>query len=120
MLLPVLPFINDTEENILGVVRLAAQAGAKWVYAYSGFGVTLRQNQRLWFFDRLDEEFPGMTARYIERFGDSYQCSSPDSDRLMPIFRAECARLGLLCEMRDINAAIRAGSPPQGEQLSLF
>lgn len=62
LLMPILPFINDTPENIRAVVRRAADAGASWIYAGPGFGVTLRDNQREYFYDRLDEAFPACAA----------------------------------------------------------
>lgn len=62
LLMPVLPFINDTKENILGIVRLAKENGAKFVYP--DFGVTLRSNQQIYFYERLDELFPGMSEKY--------------------------------------------------------
>ena len=120
LLMPILPFINDTEENILTVTQMAADAGAQWVFAWGGFGVTLRQNQRQWFYDRLDEQFPGVKARYIARFGESYECLSPESESLFDLFCERCESLGLLWRMEDIVAKIRAAQPQPPTQTSIF
>lgn len=111
LLMPTLPFINDDEQNIRDIVRLAAQSGAKWVYhgEGSGFGVTLRQNQRTYFYDRLDALFPGMKEKYVRAFGDSYACYSPNSVVLYEAFKEECGQYGLLYEMDDIIKLTRRG-----------
>jgi DNA repair photolyase len=119
LLMPILPFINDTPENIRAVVRRAADAGASWIYAGPGFGVTLRDNQREYFYDRLDEAFPGLRRRYAETFGLRYACVSPRHKELWALFTAECRAAGLLWRMKDIAARIREGYGPQ-EQLTLF
>ncbi|MBR1586252.1 MAG: radical SAM protein [Clostridia bacterium] len=118
LLSPVLPFINDTEENIRAIVSRAADAGCRWVYAEMAFGVTLRQNQRLYFYDRLDEAFPGLKQRYIRQYGDQYACYSPDTRRLWQAFASACEARGLLYRMEDISAMLKA--PYQATQLSLF
>jgi DNA repair photolyase len=119
LLMPTLPFINDDEPNIREIVRMAAKAGAKWVYhGEDGFGVTLRQNQRAYFYDRLDALFPGVKDKYVRAFGDSYGCMSPNSAVLHRAFQEECEKYGLLYRMSDIVKRIRDGY--QKEQLSLF
>ena len=102
LLMPILPFINDTPENILGIVRKTAEAGAKWIYCGSGFGVTLRTNQREHFYNMADKYFPGVSEKYRPLFGNSYACYSPHSAELYKIFRAECIKFGIIYEMRDI------------------
>lgn len=116
LLMPVLPFIEDEPANIAGIVRLAAECGAKFIYP--AFGVTLRQNQRDYFFERLDESFPGIKQKYVSQFGNSYRCSSPRARELMSIFRKECETYGLLFEMSDIINAYRRGY--ENSQLSFF
>ena len=69
LLMPILPFINDTEENIINIVKLAKHNGAKFIYP--AFGVTLRTNQRDYFFKILDKNFPGIKEKYIKSFGNS-------------------------------------------------
>ncbi len=118
LLMPVLPFLEDNEENILGIVRQAHQNGARFVYP--SFGVTLRQNQRDWFYQKLDEQFPSrhLKEQYIRQYGDTYACGSPRAKELYPLFAAECEHLHLLYKMRDIVSAYKQGYEPA--QLSLF
>lgn len=116
LLMPILPFINDTPENILSIVSQAHEAHAR--YIYPAFGVTLRQNQREYFFDRLDEDFPGMKEQYLRYFGDAYSCESPRRGELNTIFTAECKKRGILYKMDDISKYIRKGY--DREQMSLF
>ena len=120
LLMPILPFINDTEENILNIVRMAHVCGAKFVLSYYGMGVTLRQNQRDYFYEQLDKLFEGqyLKEKYIKTFQNKYACSSPNARRLSYVFRTECKKLGLLYKMQDIISAYKSG---YGErQLSLF
>lgn len=118
LLMPILPFLNDTPENIEAVVRQAARAGARWVFPGYGFGVTLRQNQRDYFYERLDEDFPGLRERYLRAFGDRYFCRSPQARALGTAFRRACREEGLVYRMEDITARIREGY--ETEQLRLF
>ena len=78
---------------------------------YPVFGVTLRQNQRAYFLDRLDELFPGagLRARYVRQFGTQYECRSPRARELWQAFTGECRATGLLYGMQDIVAAYRQG-----------
>lgn len=113
---PLLPFVNDTEENVKAIVEAAAENGAKFVSPY--FGVTLRQNQRSYFLERIDNLFPGVKEKYISTFGYSYQCITPNYKHLKEIFIKECNQYGLLYKMSDIREAIL--EPYKEEQLSLF
>lgn len=116
LLMPILPFINDTEENIISIVRLAKENGAKFIYP--AFGVTLRSNQRDYFFKMLDKSFPGIKEKYIKTFGNNYMCNSPNARKLYNTFAKECKRLGLLYKMNDIINGYKEGY--NNEQLSLF
>ncbi len=118
LLMPVLPFIEDNEENVLAIVRQAHRSGARFIYP--AFGVTLRQNQRDWYYKKLEEQFPnsGLKEKYIRRYGEFYQCSSPNARALWHIFKTECDRLGLLYNMRDIVSTYKQGYG--NSQLSLF
>jgi DNA repair photolyase len=118
LLMPILPFINDTAENILAIVRYARESGARWIYAHRGFGVTLRQNQRAYFLERLDESFPGARRQYEDAFGDRYECRTPDNKALWSAFVSECERGGIYYRMDDIIREIRSGYGH--EQIGLF
>lgn len=117
-MMPVLPFIEDSEENIMKIVRTAHECGVRCIYP--AFGMTLRSNQREYYFNKLDKLFPEqkLRERYIRTFGERYTCTSPKAKRLWNIFSAECERLGILYDMRDIISAYKRG---YGDlQLSFF
>ncbi|MBP8639703.1 MAG: radical SAM protein [Oscillospiraceae bacterium] len=116
LLMPVLPFIEDNEENIRGIINLARKNGAAFIYP--AFGVTLRQNQRDWFFAQLDELFPSVKEKYVESFGSAYECRSPNSKKLWSVFQRECDEAGIIYRMNDIIDAYKKGYG--AEQLSLF
>lgn len=116
LLMPVLPFLEDNEENIGEIVRLAHENGAKFIFP--AFGVTLRHNQRDWYYKKLDEKFPGIKQKYIEEFNNSYECRSPKAKLLWQLFKEECDRYGMLYKMKDIINAYKYGY--DSNQLSLF
>ncbi|MTK14166.1 MAG: radical SAM protein [Clostridiaceae bacterium] len=119
LLMPILPFINDNEVNIINIVRKASECGAKFILAY-GMELTLRQNQRDYFYDKVTELFPNsnLAKRYNTTFGNSYECSSSNSKRLWKVFKDECERLGILYKMQDIVAAYKQGY--YSKQISWF
>ncbi len=116
LLMPVLPFLEDHENNISEIIRLAYEHGAKFIYP--AFGVTLRQNQREWYYKKLDEHFPGLKQKYIKQFGNAYECPSPKAKTLLQLFQKECDRLGILYKMTDIIKGYQHGYDDQ--QLTLF
>jgi DNA repair photolyase len=115
---PVLPFINDTEENLLGLLDYCVKARVRGILCF-GFGVTMREGSREYFYSRLDALFPGMKERYIRQFGDDYVCDSPDSSRLTDILRDTCERRGILWRPEEVFAYLQ-NFEPRGRQLSLF
>ena len=108
LLMPILPFINDDEENIIKIIRTAHECGAKFIFAY-GMGLTLRGNQREYFYRNLIKKFPkeNMIAKYKDTFGNKYECASLNHKKLWNIFRNECERLGILYKMEDIVLAYK-------------
>ena len=119
-LCPILPFINDTEENLLGILDYCFKAEVRGIICF-GMGVTLREGDREYFYNRLDAFFPGLKDRYIKAFGNSYSCLSPENARLMAIFRGACRAHGVLCNTDEVFGYIREFEDKQtGEQMSLF
>ncbi len=116
LLMPVLPFLEDNEENIRSIVKQAYENGAKFIFP--SFGVTLRQNQRDWYYKKLDEKFPGIKQKYIQQFGNSYECYSPKAKQLWNIFKEDCEKYGIVYKMSDIIKAYKKGY--EKDQLSLF
>lgn len=105
LLMPILPFINDTPENIQALVRLAGENGARFIYP--AFGVTLRDQQRLYFYDQLDKHFPGIKQEYMKHFGNQYSCASPHAKSLWTTFTRECQRQNILYKMPDIISSYK-------------
>jgi len=116
-LCPVLPFINDTEDNIAGIVRMAAKAGCVGIISF-GMGLTLRDGDREYYYSRLDESFPGLKEEYTRRFGLAYEIPSPNAGRLQRVFETECDRYGLMRDNDDIFRYLH--ELPECEQLTLF
>lgn len=118
LLMPVLPYLEDTEDNVMAVVKRAHETGAKFIYA--AFGMTLRGNQREWYYDRLDELFPGqgLSEKYRKKYGNYYECRSQKAAKLWKLFTAECQKYGILYDMKDIIHAYKKNY--QFSQLSLF
>ncbi|MBQ3011359.1 MAG: radical SAM protein [Oscillospiraceae bacterium] len=115
---PILPFINDTNENLLKILEVCIEAKVKGILCF-GFGVTLRDRNRDYFYKQLDKHFPGMKERYIRSFGDSYVCNSPNHDRLMSLFHRVCEEHRIMHHPDEIFSYLRAFESKQ-EQLSLF
>lgn len=109
LLMPVLPFIEDSRENVGEVIRRAEDAGARFIYP--AFGMTLRGNQRVWYYQKLEELFPGknLVGAYQKRFGEVYECISPQAKKLWEYFGEECQKRGIVYRMRDIISQYKRG-----------
>lgn len=117
MMNPVLPFITDKEENIKELVRLASKAGAKFIHTY--MGMTLRDNQRNYYYEKLDKYFIGLKEKYIKTYKDNYNCMAPNYKWLYKVFTDECKKYGILYNMKDIIKAYKK-EIKQNEQITLF
>ena len=93
-LCPILPFLNDTEENIRAIVGYCADAKVRGILHF-GMGLTLREGNRDYFYAALDRHFPGLKDRYVRTYGNAYELPSPHAARLEQVFRAECDRYGI-------------------------
>ncbi len=114
---PILPFINDTEENILALVDYADRAGCKGILSF-GIGMTLRDGDRQYYYAALDRHFPQLKERYIQRYRDSYELPSPDVRRLWSVFTSACEKAGIEYDTDRIFSYLHEF--PENEQLSLF
>lgn len=108
-MMPVLPFIEDNEENIKGIVKRAHECGVRIIYP--AFGMTLRGNQREHYFAQLNRIFgeSSPVQKYIRQYGNYYECTSPKAKQLWKVFTGECDRYGILYNMRDIIRAYKQG-----------
>lgn len=120
-LTPILPFINDTKENISGLLDICIRAKVRGVITFGGLGLTLRDGDRQYFYRKLDEHFPGMKQRYIRCFGNSYEIPTPENARLMPMIHEACRKHGMISDTNAVFDYLHAyENGPVGEQLSLF
>ena len=94
-LTPILPFINDTEDNIAGILDMCVEAKVYGVICF-GMGLTLREGSREYFYEQLDRLFPGLKEKYIGTYGNQYMMESPNSHRLMKLFHETCERGGMV------------------------
>jgi DNA repair photolyase len=97
-LMPMLPFINDTKENIVAIMKQAKDAGAAYILPM--FGLTLRKGSREYFYRALDDGFTGIREKYESRFGERYECFSPNYKALTDTFKEQCFKLGIDNRMR--------------------
>ena len=115
---PFLPFINDTFENIEGLMEYCVEAEVKGIICF-GIGLTLREGNREYFYQKLDEHFPGLKARYMRTYGSSYEVRSPNHQVLMGYIKKVCEEHDILVDPREVFAYL-ADMPSKTEQLTLF
>lgn len=119
-LCPILPFINDTEENIRGILDYCVRAKVKGIINFD-MGVTLRDGNREYFYKKLDEHFPGLKEKYIRMYGNSYQLSSPNIRQLNMIYKSECIKNGIMCDVNECFEYLNKYEDKySGEQISLI
>lgn len=99
-LCPILPFINDTEENIKGILDYCIEAKVHGIICF-GMGLTLREGNREYFYEKLDQYFPGMKDRYIKKYNFAYQLPSPNNAKLMRIFESTCKSNGIVYDIGE-------------------
>ena len=115
---PILPFINDTKDNIDGILDYCIDAGVKGIICF-GMGVTMRDGNREFFYSALDRHFPGMRERYHKKYGYSYELASDNSNELMRLFIKRCKQHGIMYNVDECFAYLHE-FPEKYEQLSLF
>lgn len=117
---PILPFINDTEENIRGLLDYCVRAGVYGIM-YFGAGLTLRDGNREYFYEQLDKKFPGMKEKYIETYGDAYEVNSPNNQELTRIVTDTCKEHGIVYDREELFRYMREyKNKTTGTQLSIF
>ena len=117
-LTPILPFINDTAENITSIMNECVRTGVKGIIDF-GMGLTLREGDREYYYAALDKHFPGMKQRYIRRYGNSYELPSPDAKELASIVQKICKENGILSTSEDCFSYMRE-LPEKNPQISIF
>ena len=99
-LTPILPFINDTPENVTAILEACAQVKARGIICFD-MGLTLREGDREYYYAALDRHFPGMKERYVRTYGNAYEVPSPRSAELMRLFRDFCREHGMMYRPED-------------------
>ena len=117
-LTPILPFINDTVENIQAILEECARVGVKGIICFD-MGLTLREGDREYYYAALDKHFPGVKHKYIERYGIAYELPSPKAKELMSVFADTCRKYGILYKPKECFAYLN-DFPEKYEQMSLF
>jgi DNA repair photolyase len=124
---PILPFINDTEENIRGILNYCIEAKVYGILCF-GMGMTLHDGDREYYYEKLDLHFPGLKEKYKRKYGNSYELSSNNAKRLMDVFNETCKTHNIVGNMDEIFTYLRtldlsesnAANSKRGAQLSLF
>lgn len=115
---PILPFINDTEENIRGIMDYCVRAGVKGIINF-GMGMTLREGDREYYYAALDRHFPGLREKYQKKFGLAYEIPCDNADRLYAIMKDECKKHGIMLGNDKVFSYLNE-FPQASEQLSIF
>lgn len=115
---PILPFLNDTRENITGILESCMEAGVRGILCFN-MGLTLREGKREYFYARLDRHFPGLKEEYIRTYGNRYEVNSPRNRELMALFHASCEKAGILHDVNGIFTYLHTFEQ-EDPQLSLF
>lgn len=111
-MMPLVPYIEDNEANMRAILNRAKECGARYILA--GFGMTMRDRQRDYYYRKLDEHFPGLRRTYERAYGESYSCPSPRAPRLEHIFRTFCEEHGIATRAEAYREA------PAAKQLALL
>ena len=121
-LTPILPFINDTEENLTGILDYCIKANVYGIICF-GMGVTLRDGNREYFYEKLDKYFPRLKEKYIKAYGTNYILNSPNNKYLMNIFYKTCQKYNIIYNNNDIFQYLNTFESkeiPEKQQLELF
>lgn len=117
-LTPILPFINDNEENILGILDYCKQAKVTGLLTF-GIGMTLRYGNREYYFKKLEEHFPELKKEYMRKYGSSYGIKSPNSQKLTRIIKKFCKDNNIIYGEKEVFKFCTL-FPEQNNQLSIF
>lgn len=117
---PILPFINDTQENILGLLEACRKTQVYGIIIFQ-LGLTLRDGDRQYYYAKLDQHFPGLKERYKRVYGNAYELPVPEQKELMKLIRQKCDESGIVCDEAKIFQCMHEYEDKQaGKQLTLF
>lgn len=116
---PILPYINDTMENMEGILDYCVKAGVKAIICF-GIGLTLREGDREYYYAKLDRHFPGLKERYIQNYGNAYELNCSDGAALMRRVKETCREHGILLGVENVFSYLHTYEEKGYEQMSLF
>lgn len=117
---PLLPFINDTRENVQGILDYSIQAGVYGILCF-GIGLTLREGNREYFYKALEKHFPGLHDKYHKKYAYDYEVTSDNNRELMALLQTECRKHDMVCNVKELFSYLHEFPENKGyEQLSLF
>ena len=117
---PILPYINDTKDNIMGILDMCIEAKVYGIICF-GMGLTLRDGNREYFYEQLDKWFPNLKEKYMRQFGNQYVIDSPNNDKLMQLFHQRCSENGIVHNNGQIFEYLQTFEDKQAaRQLSLW
>ena len=124
---PILPFINDTEENLRGILNYCIEAEVYGILCF-GMGLTLREGDREYYYEKLDIHFPGLKEKYQRKYGNSYEVPSDSNSKLMGIFYETCKARNIVCTTDELFSYMHTldlqdfstEKPKKDRQLTLF
>lgn len=111
---PILPYINDTEENIRGILEYCIEAKVKGIVVF-GMGVTLRSGNREYFYKHLDTHFKGLKERYVREYGNSYEVVSKNHYKLMKIIEDTCKKNNIIYGVKEVFQYMKTFEEKQNE-----
>ena len=117
-LTPILPFINDTEENITSIMNECVRTGVKGIIDF-GMGLTLREGDREYYYSALDKHFPGLKQRYIRTYGNAYELPSPNAKELTAVYKRICRENSMMSTPEECFSFMRE-LPEKNSQISIF
>ena len=118
-LCPILPFINDDEDNLKGILDYCIKAKVKGIINF-GMGVTLREGNREYFYKNLDKISPKLKEKYIKTYSNSYILNSPNNEKLMKIFHKTCSKYNIMHNNNEIFKYLNTFEQKEYKQLKLF
>ncbi|MCL2209650.1 MAG: radical SAM protein [Treponema sp.] len=118
-LCPFLPFINDTEENLLGLLDYCIDAGVYGIIIW-GIGMTLREGSRDYFYQKLDKHFPGLKDVYHRKYGNKYEITSDNNNKLMKLLRETCKKHNIIFGADNLFEYMRTFEGKENMQMELF
>jgi DNA repair photolyase len=118
-LCPFLPYINDTEENLRGLLDYCVEAGVYGILCF-GIGLTLREGNREYFYLNLDKHFPGLKNEYQKKYGFNYVIASDNNEALMKLLYSTCEKHGIVCDNDAVFGYMRDFKDANGAQMELF